>query len=203
MDALGMREWVGLAGLAIAVLVALSFCNPAVGTETEPRPITLGEPVTPTAVPSSPTPTAVPPTDLGAPENWFVQYFTGPSPADGVEDSRGFVDTLDVEHEVAPYPGLRDDDWSLVASAHWRELPAGRYAFTLESDGAVRVIANGKRCAANRTRRARGTSASSSTTKAGRWTWRSRRWIRAGRFCCGGGRTRYVAGPIREAGRRR
>lgn len=143
MDLLGKREWVGLAGLALAVLIAMGFCNPANGAG-EPIPIRLGDEVPPTSVPTTPTPTPIPPEDLAAPALWEVHYRTSASPNRGVEDSFSFAETLDIDHEVAPYPGLRDDDWALRIVGTWDDLPAGRYAFSLLHDGALTVEVNGR-----------------------------------------------------------
>ncbi|MCK9521007.1 MAG: hypothetical protein M0R74_18580, partial [Dehalococcoidia bacterium] len=73
---------------------------------------------------------------------WFVRYRTGNDPNSGVDDGMGHVDALDIEFERAPYPGLRDDDWLIIASAAW-DLPAGRYAFTLERDCELTISAGG------------------------------------------------------------
>jgi len=143
MAELRSREWIAIAALAVAVLIAMSFCNPAAGRDEVHRPISHGETIPSHATPpGTPTPTPVPATDLAPPVNWFLRYLTSAQPGRGVEDSFGFVETLDVVYETAPYPDLHDNDWVVTASATW-ELPAGRYAFTIERDCEIRIAVAG------------------------------------------------------------
>lgn len=132
-----MREWVGIAALAVAVGVAMSFCNPAAGQDTTQRPIELGEPVL-EATPE-PTPTAIPTIDLPAPSEWFVRYLSSAEPGSGVEVGYYFSDTLDVAYDGAPFPDVADDNWAVTATATWPALEAGRYGFTVEHDGALGI----------------------------------------------------------------
>lgn len=143
MDSLRTREWVGLAGLALAVLIAMGFCNPANGAG-DPVPIRLGDEVPPTSVPPTATPTPVPATDLPPADLWELHYRTSASPSRGVEDSFSFAEVLAIDHAAAPYAGLRDDDWSVRAIGTWSDLPEGRYAFSLLHDGALTVEVNGR-----------------------------------------------------------
>ena len=129
-------------GLAIAVMVAFSFCNPASGVDRTPRSISTGEPVIETPEPT-PTQTPVPVAELPQPEQWFFRFITSAEPDSGVEDTVGFVEALDFDYDGAPYPGLTDDNWTLTASADW-DLPAGRYGFTITRDGAIAVAVSGE-----------------------------------------------------------
>lgn len=139
MADLRSREWIAIAALAVAVLIAFSFCNPAAGRDDVHRPISHGETMPAEASPrGTPTPTPVPTTDLAAPVNWFLRYLTSAQPGRGVEDSFGYIETLDIDYETSPYPGLHDNDWVVTASATW-ELPAGRYAFTIERDCEISI----------------------------------------------------------------
>jgi hypothetical protein len=139
MAELRSREWIAIAALAVAVLIAFSFCNPAAGRDEVHRPISHGETIPSLTTPQgTATPTPIPATDLATPVNWFLRYLTSAQPGRGVEDSFGFLETLDIAHDAAPYPGLHDDDWVVTASATW-ELPAGRYAFTIERDCEISI----------------------------------------------------------------
>jgi len=139
MDELGRREWVGLGVLVIAFLIALSFFDPAAGRPSVQRPISHGQPVVQESEHPSLTPVRA--RDLPAPEAWTVRYMAG-EPGIGTEFATDSTPTLDIETESAPFEGITDDNWYLYAEASW-DLPAGRYAFTLERNCEVVVFIDG------------------------------------------------------------
>lgn len=139
MDELGRREWVGLGALFVALLVALSFFNPAAGRPNVQRPISHGQPVPPREEPESPTPIRT--TELPPPRGWTIRYLSG-EPGAGTEYGADQLAALDIETDGAPLPTLTDNAWHLYAEAQF-ELPPGRYGFTLERDCEVVVFVNG------------------------------------------------------------
>ena len=117
-------------GALLLLLVALAitasfFFDPARNSFGEPSRVSLGLP---------PEGALATPTRLDPPARWFVTYFVDgaaePSPS-----HQGIVDGLDLAYAAAPFGDLPDDAWHLVAEITLA-LPAGRYAFAVERDGA-------------------------------------------------------------------
>jgi|GEM_PF-2273632 len=153
MHGVGLREWVALGVLAVAGILGFMFFDPSstdgsnkglvrertVDVAQETRP-----PATPSGQPSAtpaPTATPVPAAKLGEPGgSWQITYYESSKPGEGVRGAQGFAATLDLDFAGKPFPDFRDDDWRVVATQSM-ELAAGRYTFSLESDGALRVQA--------------------------------------------------------------
>lgn len=137
---MGLREWVGLGVLGVAALFGFLFFDPTStdGGNRPPRTISLGE--KPTATPATtPTPTPVPVTRLAQPDGgWLVQYWEDLASGGEVRTGEGFSARLALEFFERPFPDTRDDAWRLEASQELA-LDAGRYSFTLETDGAVKA----------------------------------------------------------------
>ena len=143
---LGLREWVALGVLGLGVLFAILFFDPTStdgGTDERPT-ISLGE-APPTATPTpEPTPTPIPITKLAEPAGgWLVAYFQRSASGGELRIGEGVLERLEVDVPGRPFPDVPDDSWRLEASQQV-ELPAGRYVFELETDGAVRVTVDGK-----------------------------------------------------------
>ena len=77
------------------------------------------------------------PNRLPEPKSWFVTYFvegenkTSPS-------HQGILEGLDLAYEAGPFGDVPDNSWYLVTEIAF-ELAPGRYAFTLEHDGALAI----------------------------------------------------------------
>ncbi len=149
MMGLGLREWVGLAMLAIGLVIAATFLNPAAGGSDRPPSFSQGQTVGPsTPRPRPPTPVGPTPTPVAVPQppGWLVEFFD--ISADGAQRraATGLPDTLDLAFPAAPFPGMRDDSFLVVAQAGGG-LPPARYTFTLEYDCELRVLVAGSEVA--------------------------------------------------------
>ncbi|MCC7363964.1 MAG: hypothetical protein IT303_06300 [Dehalococcoidia bacterium] len=139
-DRLGLREYVAIGAAGVAILFALFYFAPTASSGSDPLAIRTGVPVT-AAVPTeaaSPTPTPRPAAALADPGRWFIRHYSGQDPASSVVDGEAFFPSLNISYDGAPYPGLRDNGWSLTATSE-TEVAEGRYTFTLLLDGDVRV----------------------------------------------------------------
>ena len=161
MRDIGVREVVGLAALAVAIVIGFLFLDPTASESrnTTPGQIHLGETVAPTATatalsstgkPSTtpaPTATATPPAKkASSPVSWQVQFYEIPKSGGEVLNGEGFVPTLDLSFPGAPFPDFRDDAWFVQASADF-EVAAGRTAITIVHDCDLRVFVDGKEVA--------------------------------------------------------
>jgi hypothetical protein len=151
MHGVGLREWVALGVLAVAGVLGFMFFDPSStdGSNKEvPRDRTIevigstnGAPITTPSATVQPTATPVPAAKLGEPGgSWQIAYYESSKPGEGVRGAQGFAASLDMDYSNQPFPDFRDNDWRAVATQSM-ELSAGRYAFALEVDGALRVQA--------------------------------------------------------------
>lgn len=139
MQGIGLREWVALGVLGVGLVLGALFFGPLSndGGGDGPSPIQLAPTATPTV---PPTPTPVPPVALAEPEgSWFMRWFERSSTGAEVRIGEGFVEELALDLPGRPFADTRDDAWRREATQALR-LEPGRYTFTLETDGAVRVL---------------------------------------------------------------
>lgn len=136
---LGIREYVALGTLAMALVIGWVFFDP---TSTEgdtggpAATISLGEPVTPT-----PVPTATPPpvhTVEQPKAQWLVTYYEKGATGGDIRSGEGFVDGLDFDIADRPFLDLKPDAWSMTLSNRLSVAP-GRDRFRLEVDGETKV----------------------------------------------------------------
>ncbi|MBI2767331.1 MAG: hypothetical protein HYX53_15655 [Chloroflexi bacterium] len=145
MSRLSRRDIGGLVILAAALAVAAAFFSPGSGETARVKDVYFGSPVataTPAPAAPTPTPTRVPPVAVTEPTGgWNVRFFRGPSSA-AAEDSNRFFTTLDISYPAAPYPDMKDDNWSLTAEANVA-LPAGLHELRLRHKAEVQVFIDG------------------------------------------------------------
>lgn len=98
----GIREAVALGALAAGLAIGVAFCDPTASQN--------GGGARPTAA----TATRVPAEGLS---NWQVTFLEGDNPESSVVVGQGEYPALDLSFDRAPYPDVKDDHWSLVASA--------------------------------------------------------------------------------------
>ncbi len=146
MNALGTREWVGLGLLLVAAFIAATFLDAGAHDNIAPRTPVIGQPVdTPTTEPTT-TATLPPPSEVEIPDgSWLVEYYEGDN-ADPTVTT--FVPSLDLEYPYAPFGDFHDNEWHLEARADLR-LDAGQQTFSVDHDGAIRVLVNGEQVASD------------------------------------------------------
>jgi hypothetical protein len=146
---LPVREFVGLALLGFAVVIALPI---VFGSDTSaPGPAATPTPVfdTPTpAGPIEPTPTPIPDRgQLPKPRSWVMVFAKELAGGARQEETPSTIETLDLRFEGAPFGDYRDGAWSLTALTSVDGLEPGRYTFTLDYDCEIRVNVNGEELA--------------------------------------------------------
>jgi hypothetical protein len=146
VKALGVREWVGLALLAVAMAISFTFLDAGARGDLTPRTPDVGVILpTPSAEPS-PSPTPPPPNEIEVPEgSWFVEYFDRGGDEPLVQT---FIEELDIEYDGAPFGDFANDDWRMTARTEI-ELEPGGQVFTLVHDGRVRVLVDGNEVASD------------------------------------------------------
>jgi len=139
----GRREWVGLAALVVAILLAAGFFVVDTGETAHlpkitPTPAPQGTPATPQDMVPAPSglPTSILPPPTGP---WKVQFISNDASNKGAVAAEGSLPGLDFSMDGAPSQALKDDAWGLDASAAFI-LPAGRYAFDIQHTGPVDVF---------------------------------------------------------------
>lgn len=136
---MGIREWVGLGILVLAVAVGLSFFtyndNRTVRPLATPTPAAVVADTPPTVAP-------LPSKTLAIPEGWVLTYVRG-DPAHGQGELPTFSQFLDIEENGAPFPDFRDGNWGVAAEINIVAEP-GSYAFSFELQGKARLLANGQ-----------------------------------------------------------
>lgn len=126
LHGIGVREAVALVALAGGLALGVAFCDPTASQNGADRP----------------TPTAVVRGEAEGLSSWRVTYLEGGGDSSAVagQEER---DSLDLSFESAPYPDLRDDHWSLSASASFEGEP-GRYFLELKWEGQLDLQMNGQ-----------------------------------------------------------
>ncbi len=144
MLGLGVREYVALGALVLALVLGWVFFDPT-STEGDTggpvATISLGDTVTPT-----PPPTATPvPVHVVEPpqEQWLVTYYEQSASGSDYRSGEGFVAGLDFDIPDRPFPDFKPDAWSMKASNRV-EAAAGENRFRLQVDGAVKVWVDDK-----------------------------------------------------------
>jgi hypothetical protein len=164
MRDLGLREVVGLAALAVALVIGFLFLDP---TASESRNETAGQiqrgetvvsippPAETTAATAQPTVAATPllaatPTPpakrAASPSSWQVQFYEVAKTGGELLNGGGFVPTLDLTFATAPFPDFHDDAWFVRASADF-QVAEGRTEITIVHDGDLRVFVDEKEVA--------------------------------------------------------
>lgn len=139
MFGLGVREYVALGVLVVALLLGWVFFDPT-STEGDTggpvATISLGQPVTPTAIPTA---TQAPPHTVAKPTGpWLVIYYERGVSGTDIRSGEGFVDALDFNIPDRPFPDFKPDAWSMTASNTFETAP-GKNRFTLRVDGEATV----------------------------------------------------------------
>jgi hypothetical protein len=146
VKALGVREWVGLALLAVAMAISFTFLDAGARGDVLPRTPDVGVILPTPSAESSPSPTQPPPNEVEVPAgSWFVEYYDRESEVANVQD---FIEELDIEHDGAPFGDFANDDWRMTARTEI-ELEPGGQVFTLSHDGSVRVLVDGNEVASD------------------------------------------------------
>ena len=141
MKGLGAREVVGLGMLAVALVLAFFYLDPASSEsrQTAPGEIQLGQTPTPTPIvapTATPTP---PPRAVGAPSgDWVIGTYADAFSGGRVLITQTASTTLNLFYKAAPFPDMKDDAWSVRAEASFT-LPPGRYVLKFEHEGAIMV----------------------------------------------------------------
>lgn len=139
MSRLGLREWVGLGLLVVAVVVALSFLTYN-DSPTAAQPTAT---VAATSQPNAePTPTPLDKKTLPAPEGWVVSFVKG-DPATAKPELGVFSERLEVEQKTPPFPDYRDGNFGIISEVTVN-AEAGAYAFSFELQGKARLLAGGQ-----------------------------------------------------------
>jgi len=123
---IGIREVVALVVLAGALAIGAGFCDPgATGNTPEPRA----------------TATAVARTAAEGLSPWNVTFLEGASLANSIIVGSGEYPELDLAFDGAPFPDMKDDRWSLSASATFNGA-GGVHHFELTWSGEVTLSLN-------------------------------------------------------------
>lgn len=141
MGRLSRRDLVGLAALAAGLVIAAAFIVPRNGGANTPTP-SHGQAAT------TVTPTRLPPSAAVQPANWNVVYYRSRQPGQTAADTQTVAAALDFSYARAPFNDITDGNWSLVAGTTLA-LAAGETVFTLQHQGSVRVLIDGKEIAAD------------------------------------------------------
>ena len=140
MRGLGVREWVALAVLGVALMFGAIYFGPLSNDGRGgdgPSPVELAPTETPTV---APTATPVPPTALAQPVGgWILRWYEVSSTGSEIKVAEGPARTIELDAPGRPFPDMRDDVWRREATRSLN-LEAGEYTFTLETDGAVKVV---------------------------------------------------------------
>lgn len=127
LHGVGVREAVALVVLAGGLALGVAFCDPAESQNGGgPR--------------ATPTP-ALRTTAEGL-SNWRVTFLEGGSDSSSVAGQEEYP-ALDLAYAAAPYPDLRDDHWSLSATAVFEGEP-GRYFLEVKWAGELNISMDGK-----------------------------------------------------------
>ncbi len=149
MRGIGVREWVALGALGLALFLAFCFSIPVHRATAVTRPpgrslSASHQPAPPhwTATPE-PTATPLPPKNLAQPEGtWFVTYFEKSKSGRGTADRRRYAASLAFDIPGRPFPDVADDAWRIEARLG-APLEPGRYQLSLEVDGGLKVTVDG------------------------------------------------------------
>jgi len=126
LKGIGLREAVALIVLVIGLVLGIAFCNPdSTGGTPEPREISR--------------PTVTPLEGVA----WLITWLEGPDPEQGNVAGQEQRDTLDLAYEAGPFPDVRDDAWSVVATTTLTAEP-GRYWMSLSYKGEIHLAINGE-----------------------------------------------------------
>lgn len=123
---LGVREAVALVALAGGLAMGVAFCDPSESDYAA-------------SPPPRETPTRLPAPGLSS---WRVTFVEQRSPGDGVFAGQADYPSLDLVFEHGPLPDIRDDHWSLFASATFAGEP-GRRLLHLRWTGELALVVNG------------------------------------------------------------
>jgi hypothetical protein len=146
MNALGVREWVGLAMLGVAAFISFTFLNAGARDNLPPRTPNLGIPFETASPEPTATATPLPPNEIEVPEgSWFVEFYNRDDMGPLVQT---FVEALDLSYEGAPFGDFANDDWHMTARTELVLEPGGQ-VFTLVHDGTVRVQVDGDEVASD------------------------------------------------------
>lgn len=124
---LGLREWVGLGVLGLALGIGAFFysLNPG-DSNAKPREL--------------PTPTATqPPHPIEGEAQWAVTFLENGSPERVV--GQASLPKIDFSYPGAPFPDVADDKWRLLAVTTF-EGAAGEYQAQVTYEGEIGVVIN-------------------------------------------------------------
>lgn len=145
MFGLGTREYVALGILAVGLAIGFFYFDP---TSTEgdtggpAATISLGEPVTPSPVPSL-TATPAPVHTVEQPKGqWLLTYYEKGVTGTDTRSGEGFVDALDFDIADRPFLDFKPDAWSMQLSQAIETKP-GKNRFRLQVDGEAKVWVDG------------------------------------------------------------
>lgn len=152
----GVREIVavGLLVLAVVAGLAVTFLRDDDGAQQRAaedvragRQATsdaVGGGATYTPIPTqTPTPTPTPGRriELEKPAAWVISFYSLGTDDSERHEGTNSLDALDLSFNGPPFPDLRDNSWKVVAETGLH-ADAGRWVFTIEYQGDVRVMFN-------------------------------------------------------------